>query len=83
MGAMGGFRPATLMEFKYDQVVVAAVRDPEDRTKARLVASLLVYQNKQKEFTIKFDQSNKYCSLASSTPSRILTLTELLYKGCF
>ena len=82
MSAMGGFRPGTLMEFKYDQVVVAVVRDPKDRTKSRLVASLLVYQNKQKEFTIKFDQSNKYCSLASLTPLGVLMLTKLPHQGC-
>ena len=54
MNSIGGFRPGTLMEFKYDQVELGFVRDPHDRTKRRPVVTLLVLQNKRKEKTINF-----------------------------
>ena len=59
MDAIGGFRPGTLMEFKYERVELFIVRDPVDPRRRKLVAELLVLQNKRKEKTINFSQNHK------------------------
>jgi len=49
MGAIGGFRPGTLMNFRYSQVSLALVRDPENQTRTRLTVTPTICQNKRKE----------------------------------
>lgn len=45
---IGGFRPASMMRLPYRQVSLAVVRDPNDRTRTRLVATIVVKKNKKK-----------------------------------
>lgn len=78
INSIGGFRPGTLMEFKYDQVELGFVRDPHDRTKRRLVATLLVLQNKRKEKIINFSQNHKVSFSITFMPFRLICLLRLI-----
>ncbi|KAI8244898.1 hypothetical protein K4K57_009190 [Colletotrichum sp. SAR 10_99] len=55
---LGGFRPETIMGLPLQQVEMAVVRDPSDKTKTKLIAKITIYQNKQSTFSIKRKQDD-------------------------
>ncbi|KAJ0279468.1 hypothetical protein COL940_006734 [Colletotrichum noveboracense] len=55
---LGGFRPETIMGLPLQQVEMAVVRDPSDKTKTKLIAKITIYQNKQSSFSIKRKQDD-------------------------
>jgi hypothetical protein len=48
LAAIGGFRPTALMRIPYRQMHLAVVRDPEDRMKTRIVATIAIKIVKKK-----------------------------------
>lgn len=55
-GGSGGFRPANLMDTKYRQYTLSVVRDPEDRTRTKIIVTPTIGRNKIKktEMTCKY-----------------------------
>ncbi|KAH6653544.1 hypothetical protein BKA67DRAFT_323734 [Truncatella angustata] len=47
--AIGGFRRGTILKVKYNQFRVAVVRDPEDRSRRKIVVTITIKRNKIKE----------------------------------
>lgn len=62
VGAIGGFRPGVYINIRYRQVALDLIRYPVTHEK-RLIATLILYQNKQKKYAVKRNQQNVYISL--------------------
>lgn len=62
-GAIGGFRPGTLMNLPYRQVRLAIVRNKYSPTQTSLVATITIVQNKRRTKAIRRSQNNRYPSI--------------------
>lgn len=51
LAGIGGFRISTILTFKYQDVSLFLVRDPDDRSRTKLVLTLTIAKNKQRRAT--------------------------------
>lgn len=54
-----GFRPGMVMDATYGDFELAVVRDPEDRTRKRLVLTPTIHRNKLKRSALKHDHGTE------------------------
>ncbi|KAK8031847.1 hypothetical protein PG990_001581 [Apiospora arundinis] len=77
--ACGGFRSGTTLQMPYRDVEFVLVRDPQDRSQAKLVAYITINQNKQTTNIIRKDQKHMLKFAVTIVPSRMLCLARLLF----
>ncbi|KAK8130829.1 hypothetical protein PG984_007267 [Apiospora sp. TS-2023a] len=77
--ACGGFRSGTTLQMPYRDVEFVLVRDPQDRSQAKLVAYITINQNKQATNVIRKDQKHMLTFAVTIVPSRMLCLARLLF----
>ncbi|KAF0330480.1 hypothetical protein GQ607_002359 [Colletotrichum asianum] len=75
---LGGFRPETIMGLPLQQVEMAVVRDPSDKTKTKLIAKITIYQNKQSTFSIKRKQDDVVAITLTIVPWPLLCVVSLM-----
>ncbi|KAH8891472.1 hypothetical protein GQ53DRAFT_147693 [Thozetella sp. PMI_491] len=79
-GSTGGFRPGTLMSPLFRQYTVSIVRDPEDRTRNRIVVTPTINRNKIKtaQTTCKYRKGKTIGYSTTLVPLPVLCLASLV-----
>ncbi|KAK7408680.1 hypothetical protein QQX98_009148 [Neonectria punicea] len=75
---MGGWRPNILMEMKYRQVSFAIVRDLNNRSETKLVATVSIEQNKRDQNKARTAQNELMSFSVTIVPQPLLCLGSLL-----
>lgn len=68
IAALTGCRPGVLGRLTFGQFRLAYVRDPRDRSRIRLVASIELERNKQRRATLLSSKPKTYVSTSNPSP---------------
>ncbi|KAM7210532.1 Protein of unknown function (DUF3435) domain containing protein [Rhypophila decipiens] len=73
-----GFRPQCIAEFPYNQVAIAVVRHPENRSLREIVAKIKIIQNKQRTNKVYKKQNDTLSFYVRFVPCQAICLLTLI-----
>ncbi|KAK1657565.1 hypothetical protein BDP55DRAFT_623481 [Colletotrichum godetiae] len=84
LDSLGGWRLGTLMNFKYRDIEMAVVRDPEDHERTALTATINVEQNKRQANKAQTSQDDIISFTVLSVPcEKVCILRALVARALF
>ncbi|KAJ5014209.1 hypothetical protein K4K57_001822 [Colletotrichum sp. SAR 10_99] len=84
LDSLGGWRLGTLMNFKYRDIEMAVVRDPEDHNRTALIATINVEQNKRQANKAQTSQDDIISFTVISVPcEKVCILRALVSRALF